>query len=131
MKKVSCIIFFLFIKSSLIAQDFNLINSNNILDFISKSEENKPTGYYSNIYQIGNNNLANVVMYNSAISVLQDGNQNNFNFNSGHTNGVNNSLDVFMRGNNNRVEIIGVNSISNGMSLELLGNNKTIIITNR
>lgn len=131
MKKVSFIIFFLIIKSNLIAQDFNLINSNNVLDFISRVEENKPIGYYSSIYQIGNNNLANVLMQNSAISIQQVGNQNILLFNSGNTNGVNNSLDVFMRGNHNMVEIIGVNSISNGMSLEIFGNNKTVIISNR
>ncbi|MEG0528784.1 MAG: hypothetical protein RR578_00395 [Bacilli bacterium] len=131
MKKISCIIFFLFIKSNLIAQDFNLINSNNVLDFISNVEENKPREYYSNIYQIGNNNLANILMQNSTIDIQQVGNQNILYFNSGNTNGVNNSLDISIRGNQNLVEITGVNSISNGMSLELLGNNKTVIINNR
>jgi hypothetical protein len=131
MKKISCIIFFLFIKSNLIAQDFNLINSNNVLDFISNVEENKPREYYSNIYQIGNNNLANILMQNSTIYIQQVGNQNILYFNSGNTNGVNNSLDISIRGNQNLVEITGVNSISNGMSLELLGNNKTVIINNR
>lgn len=131
MKKVCFIIFFLFIKSSLIAQNFNAINSNNILDFISKSEENNSIGYYSNIYQNGNNNLANVLMQNTAISVQQEGNQNILYFNSCNTNGDNYSLDIYMRGDQNRIEITGINSISNGMSIEVLGNNKTILIDNR
>ncbi|MFV0152275.1 hypothetical protein OBK24_02975 [Empedobacter falsenii] len=131
MKKVGCILFFLFIKLSLMAQDFEAVNSNTVLDFISKSEENNFSGYYSNIYQIGNDNLVNVLMQNSAISIQQEGNQNSLFFNSGHTNGIYNSLDIYMRGNYNRIEVTGVNSISNGMSIELLGNNKTVIINNR
>ncbi|MFV0163199.1 hypothetical protein OBK28_04825 [Empedobacter falsenii] len=131
MKKVDCILFFLFIKLSLMAQDFEAVNSNTVLDFISKSEENNFSGYYSNIYQIGNDNLVNVLMQNSAISIQQEGNQNSLFFNSGHTNGIYNSLDIYMRGNYNRIEVTGVNSISNGMSIELLGNNKTVIINNR
>lgn len=131
MKKVGCILFFLFIKLSLIAQDFEAVNSNTVLDFISKSEENNFSGYYSNIYQIGNDNLVNVLMQNSAISIQQEGNQNSLFFNSGHPNGIYNSLDIYMRGNYNRIEVTGVNSISNGMSIELLGNNKTVIINNR
>ncbi|MFV0228709.1 hypothetical protein OBK05_13620 [Empedobacter falsenii] len=113
------------------AQDFEAVNSNTVLDFISKSEENNFSGYYSNIYQIGNDNLVNVLMQNSAISIQQEGNQNSLFFNSGHTNGIYNSLDIYMRGNYNRIEVTGVNSISNGMSIELLGNNKTVIINNR
>lgn len=70
-------------------------------------------------------------MQNSTISIQQVGNQNVLLFNSGNADGVYNSLDVFMRGNQNMVEIIGVNSISNGMSLEIFGNNKTVIISNR
>ena len=131
MKKVGCILFFLFIKLSLMAQDFEAVNSNTVLDFISKSEENNFSVYYSNIYQIGNDNLVNVLMQNSAISIQQEGNQNSLFFNSGHTNGIYNSLDIYMRGNYNRIEVTGVNSISNGMSIELLGNNKTVIINNR
>ncbi|MDM1522023.1 hypothetical protein HX088_01845 [Empedobacter sp. 225-1] len=131
MKKVDCILFFLFIKLSLMAQDFEAVNSNTVLDFISKSEENNFSGYYSNIYQIGNDNLVNVLMQNSAISIQQEGNQNSLFFNSGHTNGIYNSLDIYMRGNYNRIEVTGVNSISNGMSIELFGNNKTVIINNR
>ena len=54
MKKVSFIIFFLFIKSSLIAQDFNLINSNELFDPILKLNQ-----ILQNVLQNAIKNLSN------------------------------------------------------------------------
>lgn len=109
------------------AQNFQSINSQNIGQFLNSA----PTQSISTTaaIQIGNYNQAELKLYNDNVNVLQYGNFNEFYFNE-QMSAESNSLNVIELGNQNKISVSGSNSISNGMSIRIVGDQKTVIVNN-
>lgn len=119
--------YLLFISVWGFAQDFNQINSSNVLDYVSVSNNT----FFSNttITQLGNSNQSLIQMNRGIVDVLQFGNSNQFYFNGLDAQPA--LMNVNMYGSNNLIQVTGSNNISRGMSIEVLGHNRTIFITNQ
>jgi len=124
---ICCLSSFLGVKS----QSFKEINSNNIFSYISKASVDMQTNQSANnIIQIGNNNLIEATLINDQLISVQLGNNNQTtykDYNSSQSAG----MLIQSIGDNNQIVVDGSNSISNNMSVEVIGNNKTIFIENR
>lgn len=123
MKCIYLALIFLF-NSFVFAQDFNSINSDNVLNYLSNQSN-------TNLIQNGDDNYMNLILKNSSIVANQNGNNNVLNYDSKSNQIQHHSIQVSTFGNNNIIDIYGTNSISNGMAIDVHGNNKTIIINNR
>jgi hypothetical protein len=108
--------------------DWNKINSNNILNVIA-IQDSDPTSY-SNIVQIGNNNHAELsINANTNIGVQQLGDYNTLYFVNSFTDAETKTA-ISAQGNNNIIDVTGSNSISDGMQINVKGDNKTIFVRN-
>jgi hypothetical protein len=123
---VATLLFFISVKSQQI--DWNKINSNNILNVIA-IQDSDPTSY-SNIVQIGNNNHAELsINANTNIGVQQLGDYNTLYFVNSFTDAETKTA-ISAQGNNNIIDVTGSNSISDGMQINVKGDNKTIFVRN-
>ncbi|MBS7334119.1 hypothetical protein [Faecalibacter bovis] len=122
MKEIFFIISFV-IHQVIFSQDFNSINSNNVIAYFSENNSN------ATYVQHGDDNYLNLLMKNTSIEIIQLGNNNVVNYVG--VNQQNHNIQVNTFGNNNSIQILGSNSISNGMSVEVIGNNKVVQIINR
>ncbi|KFF00132.1 hypothetical protein IX39_05570 [Chryseobacterium formosense] len=117
---------FFFAKSQQI--DWNKINSNTIMDVISI--QNTTQNNSSVVAQIGNmNNTELNVSSKTNIIVQQLGDQNSIYFNNAFTEKETKAA-VTVQGYNNIVDVTGSNSISNGMEINVKGDNKTVFVRN-
>ncbi|MBF0597264.1 hypothetical protein [Faecalibacter rhinopitheci] len=117
-------IFFVFLPICIYAQDLKSINANNVIDYLNINSKTITV-------QNGNYNLIDLYLHDNVIDVIQVGHYNNLqydtrnNVNSGH------HTQVEMFGNNNSIQIIGANSISDEMNLQIIGDNRTVLIHNK
>jgi hypothetical protein len=109
--------------------DWDKINSNSALSIIAVQNPDQGASY-SNIIQMGNGNNAELsINTKTDIAVKQLGDYNSLYF-------VNSFIDtetktaITTQGNNNIIDITGSNSISDGLQVNVKGDNKTIFMRN-
>jgi hypothetical protein len=109
--------------------DWDKINSNSALSIIAVQNPDQGASY-SNIIQMGNGNNAELsINAKTDIAVKQLGDYNSLYF-------VNSFIDtetktaITAQGNNNIIDITGSNSISDGLQVNVNGDNKTIFMRN-
>lgn len=109
--------------------DWDKINSNSALSIIAVQNPDQGASY-SNIIQMGNGNNAELsINAKTDIAVKQLGDYNSLYF-------VNSFIDtetktaITTQGNNNIIDITGSNSISDGLQVNVKGDNKTIFMRN-
>lgn len=122
------------------AQDIHLINASNVMEVMKtmkieqhKEVKNKPNTSRNVGIQIGENNKLETHLIDDQVLTLQWGNINSINYydyarDLKSTKG--NEMQIQLKGEANRAEIHGSNSISNGMSIEIIGNRSSIQVTN-
>jgi hypothetical protein len=109
--------------------DWNQINSSTVLGVIANQAPDQSISY-SNVTQEGNFNNADLSLNaKTAISVKQVGDNNSFYFNNSFTEKEVKTA-VTTQGNNNSIDITGSNSISEGLKLNVQGDNMTIFMRN-
>ncbi len=82
------------------------------------------------VVQQGDKNNATILMSSqSEVSVRQDGRQNNVYFNNTHSVGTSTTAIATM-GYNNTVDFTGTNSISDGIKMNVKGENITVFVRN-
>lgn len=115
------------------AQDFKSINSNNVLEYYANNQSQNWDGEYTNtkVLQYGNMNISELMIKNSSVDVVQYGNSNFAYFDTRFNTIPNYTVNVEIYGNHNRIDVYGSNRLSNGMNLQVFGNFKTVIVTNR
>jgi hypothetical protein len=125
---VCTLLIFLTVKSQEI--DWNQINSNNILNIIATQNPDPTILSYSNIVQVGDFNNAELsINAKTNISVQQIGDYNTLYFINSFTD-TENKTSITTQGNNNIIDVTGSNSISDGMKIDVKGDNKTIFVRN-
>lgn len=133
MKTIHQIITFLILFSSLWVKsqqvDWNQINSNNAFQ-ISSAAVSEEKSSISSIAQIGNNNNTELQLNSKTnIIVQQLGDQNSIYFNNSF-NAKESKSAITTKGNNNIVDVTGSNSISEGMHLNVKGENMRVFMRN-
>jgi len=125
---VCTLLIFLTVKSQEI--DWNQINSNNILNIIATQNPDPAILSYSNIVQVGDFNNAELsINAKTNISVKQIGDYNTLYFINSFTD-TETKTAITTQGNNNIIDVTGSNSISDGMKIDVKGDNKTIFVRN-
>ncbi|GAA5098776.1 hypothetical protein GCM10023210_35310 [Chryseobacterium ginsengisoli] len=124
---VFTLFFFVSVKSQQI--DWDKINSNSVLNIIAAQNPNQATSY-SNIIQIGNGNSAELsINAKTDITVKQLGDYNTLLFVNSFTD-TETKTAITTQGNNNIIDITGSNSVSEGLQINVKGDNKTIFMRN-
>ncbi|WP_336687787.1 hypothetical protein [Chryseobacterium bernardetii] len=109
--------------------DWDKVNSNTILNLISKQDMEMIAGY-SNIMQMGEYNNVELSLNNKTIiTVKQLGDYNALYF-------INSFADketkaaIITQGSNNIIDVSGSNSISDGIQINVKGDNRTVFMRN-
>ncbi|GAA4152050.1 hypothetical protein GCM10022217_06510 [Chryseobacterium ginsenosidimutans] len=124
---VFTLLLFMSVKSQQI--DWDKINSNNALSIIAVQNPDQGVSY-SNIIQMGNGNNAGLsVNAKTDIAVKQLGDYNSLYFVNSFIN-TETKTAITTQGNNNIIDITGSNSISDGLQVNVKGDNKTIFMRN-
>lgn len=115
-------------------QSISDINANNIMAYYYSGNLIKTTEAKSNseglIIQIGNDNNAEISLIDDKVTTMQLGDNNTIFYQD--RNALQSSImSINLQGNNNSVEVLGSNSISDGMSIEIIGNDKTVLVENK
>lgn len=122
------------------AQQIHLINASNVMKVMKtmeakQNEEGKkaPGGSNNMSIQIGQKNTLDVNLLDDQIRTIQLGSNNFIHFKDEHfdkqpTGG--NTIQIQLKGEANRAEVRGSNSISNGMSIEVIGTRSLIEVKN-
>ncbi|MFZ4930984.1 hypothetical protein [Chryseobacterium sp. Mn2064] len=124
-------VLFSFIVLPLHAQqiDWDKINSNTIFNIITEQHLGQDL-YYSNVIQIGDYNKAELSLNaKTDIDVKQLGDYNTLYFINSFTD-KENKTSITAQGNNNIIDVTGSNSVSDGMQINVKGDNKTIFVRN-
>lgn len=123
-----CTLFiFLSVKSQKI--EWDQINSNTILNVIASQNSDQGISY-SNVIQIGEANNAELSLNaKTNISVKQLGDYNSLYFNNSFSDAPTKTA-ITTQGNNNIIDVTGSNSISDGLQIQVKGDNKTIFVRN-
>lgn len=124
-------VLFSFIVLPLYAQqiDWDKINSNTIFNIITEQHLGQDL-YYSNIIQIGDYNKAELSLNaKTGIDVKQLGDYNTLYFINSFTD-KETKISITAQGNNNIIDVTGSNSVSEGMQINVKGDNKTIFMRN-
>lgn len=112
--------------------DWNRINSQTAVDMINLQNADQSLSVYSisQIAQVGNSNIADLsINAKTNIVVQQFGDQNSIYFNNAFSSKEAKTA-ITTQGNNNIVDITGSNSISEGMHLNVQGENLTVFMRN-
>lgn len=117
-------IFFVFLPICIYAQDLKSINANNVIDYLNINSKTITV-------QNGNYNLIDLYLHDNVIDVIQVGHYNNLQYDTRNNVKSGHHTQVEMFGNNNSVQIIGANSISDEMNLQIIGDNRTVLIHNK
>lgn len=124
---VFTLFFFVSVKSQQI--DWDKINSNSVLNIIAAQNSDQATSY-SNIIQMGNVNNAELsINAKTDITVKQLGDYNTLLFVNSFTD-TETKTAITTQGNNNIIDITGSNSVSEGLQINVKGDNKTIFMRN-
>lgn len=110
---------------------FEELNSQNVLQLfgVGNSTVNVTTGFNSNVVQIGNNNEVQIYDLNpKQVSISQIGNENKTIFIN--TSNKPSAATINSVGNKNYVDVVGSNSISENMKINIRDNNMIIFIRN-
>ena len=124
-------VFALFILLPLQAQeiDWNKINSNTIFNLIARQQIDQ-TSYGSNIIQMGDYNNAELSLNaRTTVIVKQVGDFNTLYFINSFTDKETKTA-ITTQGNNNIIDVTGSNSISDGIQINVKGDNKTVFMRN-
>ncbi|MFC3161029.1 hypothetical protein SAMN05443633_101108 [Chryseobacterium arachidis] len=109
--------------------DWDKINSNNAVNIIAL-QNTDPKATYSNIIQEGNANHADLYINSKTdIVVKQLGDYNTLYFVNSFTD-TETKTAITTQGHNNIIDITGSNSISDGLQINVKGDNKTIFMRN-
>ncbi|MEE9348584.1 MAG: hypothetical protein V3U80_00900 [Flavobacteriaceae bacterium] len=142
MKKTALIICFLCFTFIVSAQ--NIVDANtSVIDNYFKRQENigvkldekKPiqNNVESSVVvvQIGDYNTSEITTSsdNKKQVLIQDGNKNNYEYNSYYST-VETDMKISQEGNNNDIQIFGQNNLTKNMKITQKANNQTIIIKN-
>ncbi len=109
----------------------NNINSSNVLDYYQQTETLKYQSIYSVdiLSQIGNGNIAETVDKTPKyLNLLQNGNYNTTYF--VNPNNYPTNADIRINGSGNYIDILGSNSISDGMKININASDMTIFMRN-
>lgn len=112
--------------------DWNRINSQTAIDVMNLQniDQSSSTSSMSQIAQVGNSNTADLnINAKTNIVVQQFGDQNSIYFNNAFSSKEAKTA-ITTQGNNNMVDITGSNSISEGMHLNVKGENLTVFMRN-
>jgi len=112
--------------------DWNRINSETAIDIIAlqNADRSAPASSVSQIVQMGDFNNADLQINSKTnIMVQQFGDQNSIYFNNAFSSTAAKTA-ITTQGNNNIVDITGNNSISEGMHLNVQGENMTVFMRN-
>lgn len=112
--------------------DWNLINSQTAIDMISlqNTDHSVTKSSISQVLQMGDFNNADLQINSKTnIMVQQFGDQNSIYFNNAFSSKEAKTA-ITTQGNNNIVDITGSNSISEGMHLNVQGENMTVFMRN-
>jgi len=122
--------------STMLAQsqqiDWNRINSQTAVDMINlqNADPSLSASSISQVAQIGNSNTADLnINAKTNIVVQQFGDQNSIYFNNAFSSKEAKTA-ITTQGNNNMVDIAGSNSVSEGMHLNVKGDNLTVFMRN-
>ncbi|KAA2217853.1 hypothetical protein [Chryseobacterium sediminis] len=124
-------VFALFIILPLQAQeiDWDKINSNTIFNLIARQQIDQ-TSYGTNIIQMGDYNNAELSLNaRTNIAVKQLGDFNTLYFINSFTDKETKAA-ITAQGNNNIIDVTGSNSISDGIQINVKGDNKTVFMRN-
>jgi hypothetical protein len=109
--------------------DWDKINSNTIFNLIARQQIDQ-SSYGSNIIQIGDYNNAELSLNaHTNIVVKQLGDFNTLYFINSFTDKETKAA-VTAQGNNNIIDVTGSNSISDGIQINVKGDNKTVFMRN-
>lgn len=109
--------------------DWDKINSNTIFNLIARQQIDQ-TSYGTNIIQIGDYNNAELSLNaKTNIAVKQLGDFNTLYFINSFTDKETKAA-VTAQGNNNIIDVTGSNSISDGIQINVKGDNKTVFMRN-
>lgn len=112
--------------------DWNRINSQTAVDMINlqNADQSLSVSSVSQIAQVGNSNIADLsINAKTNIVVQQFGDQNSIYFNNAFSSKEAKTA-ITTQGNNNIVDITGSNSVSEGMHLNVQGENLTVFMRN-
>lgn len=131
---MSCLIYnggvlLLFMMLPLHAQntDWDKINSNTIFNMITMQNMDQDLSY---VIQIGDFNNAELSLNaRTSIAVKQLGDYNTLYFINSFTD-KETKASITTQGNNNIIDVTGSNSISEGMQINMKGDNKTVFMRN-
>lgn len=109
--------------------DWDKLNSNTVFNLISRQTIDQ-SSYYSDIIQVGNNNNAELSLNaRTSITVKQLGDYNALFFINSFTDKETQTA-ITAQGSNNIIDITGSNSISDGIQINVKGDNKTVFMRN-
>lgn len=133
MKTLLTLVVFFFTAELCMAQELfsSQINSLNVLEYYQRIQEPQPSGNQSqNIaVQIGNGNIMEVIdQMPNYIELTQMGNYNTIYFVNPNEYPTNAEINV--QGSGNYIDIVGSNSISDGMKININANDMTIYMRN-
>ncbi|KMQ60612.1 hypothetical protein ACM40_12645 [Chryseobacterium sp. BLS98] len=110
--------------------DWDKVNSNTVLDLMAKQQTEQQGLYGSSVLQTGDYNNAELFLNpKTNIAVQQLGDFNTLYFINSFTDKETQTA-VTAQGNNNIIDITGSNSVSDGMQINVKGDNKTIFMRN-
>lgn len=112
--------------------DWNRINSQTVIDMINlqNADHSLSTSSVSQVVQMGDFNNADLQINSKTnIMVQQFGDQNSIYFNNAFSSKEAKTA-ITTQGNNNIVDITGSNSISEGLHLNVKGENMTVFMRN-
>lgn len=112
--------------------DWNRINSQTAVDIINlqAADPSLSVSSISQVAQVGNSNTADLsINTKTNIVVQQFGDQNSIYFNNAFSSKEAKTA-ITTQGNNNMVDITGSNSVSEGMHLNVKGDNLTVFMRN-
>lgn len=112
--------------------DWNRINSQTAVDMINlqNADQSLSVSSISQVAQVGNSNTADLsINAKTNIVVQQFGDQNSIYFNNAFSSKEAKTA-ITTQGNNNIVDITGSNSISEGMHMNVKGENLTVFMRN-
>ncbi|UHO40844.1 hypothetical protein H5J24_17215 [Chryseobacterium capnotolerans] len=110
--------------------DWDKVNSNTVFNLITRQNMEMNTGYSSNIVQMGDYNNAELSLNNKTIiTVSQLGDYNALYFINSFTDKETKAA-IITQGSNNIIDVTGSNSISDGIQINVRGDNRTVFMRN-
>lgn len=110
--------------------DWDKVNSNTVFNFITRQNIEMNAGYSSNVIQMGDYNNAELSLNSrTIITVRQLGDYNALYFINSFTEKETKAA-INTQGSNNIIDVTGSNSISDGIQINVKGDNRTVFMRN-